>query len=47
MINVKTLLAFLDYCIENNIVVENRIRLFLKLIDNNTYTSFNQISDKL
>ncbi|MFR4052955.1 MAG: hypothetical protein ACLT0B_11700, partial [Clostridium perfringens] len=47
MINVKTLLAFLDYCIENDIVVENRIRLFLKLIDNNTYTSFNQISDKL
>lgn len=47
MINVKTLLAFLDYCIENDIVVENRIILFLKLIDNNTYTSFNQISDKL
>ena len=47
MINAKTLLAFLDYCIENNIVKNDRIKLFLKLINNNAYTSFGQISDKL
>jgi len=47
MINAKTLLALLDYCIENNIVKENRIKLFLKLIDNSSYTSFGQILDKL
>lgn len=47
MINVKTLLALLDYCIENNISINNRTNIFLKLINNTTYTSFNQISNKL
>ena len=47
MINAKTLLALLDYCIENNISNETRVNLFLKLINNYSYTSFTQISDKL
>lgn len=47
MINAKTLLALLDYYIENNISNETRVNLFLKLINNYSYTSFTQISDKL
>ncbi|WP_024615327.1 AlwI family type II restriction endonuclease [Clostridium sp. Ade.TY] len=47
MINAKTLLALLDYCIDNNLPQQNRVNLFLKLIDNSGYTSFTQISDKL
>ncbi|CAI3565725.1 MAG: hypothetical protein ACLUC0_17340 [Clostridium neonatale] len=47
MINAKTLLALLDYCIENNLDEEKRINLFLKLMTNDAYTSFSQISTKL
>lgn len=42
MINAKTLLALLDYCIENDISSSDRINLFLRLIDNCAYTSFGQ-----
>lgn len=47
MINVKTLLALLDYFIENDIEMDNRVTLFLKLIDNTSYTSFGQVLRKL
>lgn len=47
MINAKSLLAFLDYCIENDIEPKHRIGLFLKLIDNNSYTNFNSILKKI
>lgn len=47
MINAKSLLALLDYCIENNVSNSDRVDLFLKLIDNSAYTSFSQISEKL
>ena len=47
MINAKALLSLLDYCIDNNISQQNRVKLFLKLINNSSYTSFTQISDKL
>jgi hypothetical protein len=47
MINAKSLLAFIDYCIENDIDNNHRIGLFLKLIDNNSYTNFNSILKKI
>lgn len=47
MINVKTLLALLDYCIENDLSKNDRINVILKLINNNTYTSFSQIRNLL
>ncbi|MPQ43414.1 restriction endonuclease [Clostridium tarantellae] len=47
MINAKTLLSLLDYCISNDIPPQNRVELFLKLIDNSSYTSFTQILDKI
>lgn len=43
MINAKTLLSLLDYCIENNINKEDRVSLVLKLINNDIYTSFGQL----
>lgn len=47
MINAKSLLALLDYCIENNIPQKDRIDVFLKLIKNSSYTFFDQIIDEL
>jgi hypothetical protein len=47
MINAKSLLAFLDYCIENDIDKDSRIVLFLKLIDNTSYTNFNSILKRI
>jgi ribosomal silencing factor RsfS len=47
MINAKTLLGFLDYCLENQLPKEQRIQLFLKLIDNSAYTSFHMLKEKL
>lgn len=47
MINAKSLLAFLDYCIENDLDRDSRISLFLKLIDNSSYTSFNSVLKKI
>lgn len=47
MINARSLLAFLDYCIENSINKDSRINLFLKLVDNTSYTNFNSIFEKL
>lgn len=47
IINAKTLLAFLDYCIENDIPVNERIRLFLRCIDNSAYTNFNILLNKI
>lgn len=45
MINAKTLLGILDYCIENNINKEDRVNLVLKLINNDIYTSFGQLEN--
>lgn len=45
MINAKTLLGILDYCIENNINKEDRVNLVLKLINNDAYTSFGQLEN--
>lgn len=39
MINAKTLLGFLDYCIEHEINENDRVKLFLKSIDNKAYTN--------
>ena len=47
MINAKSLLSFLDYCIENNLNKDLRIDLFLKLIDNTSYTNFNSVLSKI
>lgn len=47
MINARSLLGFLDYCIENNLDKELRISLFLKLIDNSSYTSFHSVLKKI
>lgn len=47
MVNAKTLLSLLDYCIENDISKPDRVNLFLNLIDNNAYTSFSQIRQKI
>ena len=47
MINSKSLIAFLDYCIENNITKDNKIDLFLKLINNTQYTNFGDVKDAL
>lgn len=47
MINAKSLLAFLDYCIENDIDKNRSVTLFLKLIDNNSYTNFHSILKKI
>ncbi|NYE57176.1 AlwI family type II restriction endonuclease [Carboxydothermus ferrireducens] len=43
IISAKALLGFLDYCIENNIPEEERIKMFLKIIDNKAYSSFEEI----
>lgn len=47
MINAKTLLALLDYCIEEEIPVNERVALFTKLVSNESYTSFGQVLNKL
>lgn len=47
MINAKSLLSFLDYCIENEFNTDLRINLFLKLVDNNSYTSFNSVMKRI
>lgn len=47
MINAKSLLSFLDYCIDNEFDKDKRIELFLKLIDNSSYCNFNSIIKKL
>ncbi|MGY5267790.1 AlwI family type II restriction endonuclease [Paraclostridium bifermentans] len=45
MINAKTLLGILDYCIENNIDKEKRASLVLKLVKNEAYTSFSHVEN--
>ncbi|MBU3201735.1 AlwI family type II restriction endonuclease [Clostridium estertheticum] len=47
MINCKSLLSFLDYCMENNLDKDSRINLFLKLIDNDSYENFNSVLKKI
>ncbi|MBO8161840.1 MAG: restriction endonuclease [Thermosipho sp. (in: Bacteria)] len=47
MINAKTLLSLLDYCIENRIPKKDRMKLFLSLIDNSIYTDFYAVRKKL
>ena len=47
MINAKTLLALIDYYNENELPVDDRISIFLKLATNNTYTDFSDISKLL
>lgn len=47
MINAKTLLGLLDYCIENRITKTDRMKLFLKLIDNSVYSNFYTVRKKL
>lgn len=45
MINAKTLLGILDYCIESNINKEDRVNLVLKLVNNDIYTSFGKLEN--
>lgn len=40
MLNAKTLLGFLDYCIENNIPVEQRVSMFVNTVKNKGYKTF-------
>lgn len=47
MINSTTLLAFLDYCIENDIPQNKRTDLFLMAIDNSAYTNFDIFLNKI
>lgn len=41
--NAKTLLGFLDYCIENNLSQEERVSLFLRAITNKGYATFSAL----
>ena len=43
MINAKSLLSLLDYCVENDLDMDTRVELFLKLVNNQSYTTFNSI----
>lgn len=43
MINVQTLLALLDYCIENNIELNERQNLIITLSSNESYSSFSSL----
>lgn len=43
MINAKTLLALLDYCITNELSMKNRVELFLRLPSNKVYKSFEDL----
>jgi len=43
MMSASVLCAFLDYCIEENLPREERIRLFLKAVDNRAFDSFEQL----
>jgi hypothetical protein len=43
MLSAKVLLAFLDYCLENNISKEERVRLFLQAVKNKGYSTLGQM----
>ncbi|WP_294345694.1 hypothetical protein [uncultured Clostridium sp.] len=47
MINAKTLLSLIDYFNDNELPVDDRINIFLKLATNNTYTDFVDIAKLL
>ncbi|WP_196008215.1 AlwI family type II restriction endonuclease [Clostridium tyrobutyricum] len=47
MINARSLLSFLDCCIENNLDKDTKIKLFLKLINNSSYTNFHSVINQL
>ncbi|QOS99328.1 AlwI family type II restriction endonuclease [Brevibacterium sp. JNUCC-42] len=43
MLSARVLLGFLDYCIDNDIAKEERIRLFLKTFKNCAYTTVGEL----
>lgn len=43
IMNAKTLLSFLDYCIENNLSKEERVLLFLRAIKNKGFATFSPL----
>lgn len=43
MLNARSLIGFLDYCIENNLPKEKRISLFLKAVQNKAYSSVGEL----
>lgn len=47
MLNAKTLLGFLDYCLENNLEKDDRVKLFLSFIENRGYRTFGQLMKKI
>ena len=47
MMNAKSLVSFIDYCNDKEFSKEDRINLFLKLIDNSSYTTFIDIRKKI
>lgn len=47
MINAATLIGFLDYCLDNGIPKEERVRLFFNAIQNKAYTNVRQILKEL
>lgn len=47
MMNAKSLITFIDYCNDKGFSTANRIKLFLKLIDNSSYTNFIDIRKKI
>ncbi len=42
MLNAATLLAFLDYCIENGLTRQQRLSLFLNAVKNKAYLTFDE-----
>ncbi|MDI3540736.1 MAG: hypothetical protein PWP66_274 [Thermosediminibacterales bacterium] len=47
IINAESLLGLLDYFIENGTAKKDRMKLFLKLIDNSVYSNFYDVRKKL
>lgn len=43
MLNSKTLLGLLDYCIENELMPEQRVSIFLGAVKNKSFSSFEQL----
>ncbi len=43
ILNARTLIGFLDYCMENNITTEERVKLFLRAVQNRGYSSIGQL----
>lgn len=43
LLNAKTLLGLLDFCIENDLSPKERVKIFMKAIKNKSYSSIEQL----